>query len=437
MIVGLLAVLASFALLPCAMAWADTYDANNFASPTFHVASVNGQDGWTSAPPNSSSGTGSPTGEFDQGIVATSDFYSPAPAGFGPQAFRISNAYTSGVYALQTFSARLKDAAGESQPNTEFIASFSFITATTAYQPGLYLSISADNGVGGRVSYIKLIDTTEGIAVSFQDTPELDGAFVSYPLAVLARGVPHTIRLWIKFNSGPDNDLVRVDIDGRPTGQCYTTWENYLRANPDGSTGGVVPVTNSLQFRESSPTGGVPGVLGKGFLFGNVTLTSDNGAGPPNCDVPIDKIPTTRTVSPGGLASYTITVHNRGRMTARNYLVCDRIPRHTTFVSADRRLRRVGRKRCLFIPSLGPGKSTSVHLTLRVNANAPPGNLDNVADVTPEPPANVPASPPAQVASDLPPGATVAPVVPPINKVQAIVKVIAKKTAAPPPPVTG
>ena len=51
-----------------------------------------------------------------------------------------------------------------------------------------------------------------------------------------------------------------------------------------------------------------------------------------------------------------------------------------TFVSANRKLRRVGRRRCLVIPLLKPGQRVSFHLMLRVDANAPPGTLDNIAD---------------------------------------------------------
>ncbi len=78
-------------------------------------------------------------------------------------------------------------------------------------------------------------------------------------------------------------------------------------------------------------------------------------------------------MSAGGLAGYRITVRNRGRLAARNVRVCDHIPRQMTFVSADRKLRRIGRRRCLTIPRLRPGQRVSFHVVLRVNANAPPG----------------------------------------------------------------
>ena len=54
-----------------------------------------------------------------------------------------------------------------------------------------------------------------------------------------------------------------------------------------------------------------------------------------------------------------------------------------TFVRADRTLRRLGRQRCLVIALLRPGQRVSFHLVLHVNANAPAGTVDNIADVTP------------------------------------------------------
>jgi uncharacterized repeat protein (TIGR01451 family) len=252
------------------------------------------------------------------------------------------------------------DPAGEGQTNSVYTAQFSFTTTTPDYQPGLYMSISPDNGVGGRMSYVTLRDTTDGIAVALQDTPLEDGDFVAHPLALLDRGVPHTIKFWIKFNPGPDNDLVRISIGGKDTGECYTTWENFIRANPEGETGAVLPPTNSLQFRTSVAA---PAVAGGGFLFDNVTITTDNGAGPPGCDVPIDKQADSPTVTAGGLEGYRLTVRNRGRLSERNLLLCDHIPNHTTFVGADRKLSRVGRERCLRITRLGPGQDTSVRPT--------------------------------------------------------------------------
>ena len=134
-----------------------------------------------------------------------------------------------------------------------------------------------------------------------------------------------------------------------------------------------------------------PGFLapaGGGYLFDNVTVTTQNGPGPPGCDLVIDKEADAPTVRAGGLAGYTISVRNRGRLSARNVRVCDRVPRGMTFVGANRKLSRLGERRCLLIPRLGPGQRVSLHVDFRVDGSAPTGTVANIADVTPgvEPP---------------------------------------------------
>ena len=179
---------------------------------------------------------------------------------------------------------------------------------------------------------------------------------------------------------------MRISVDGQDLGQCFTTWENYYRTAPEQAPppNRNTPATiNSLQFRSSVP--GPPALLGGGYLFDNVSITPSNGPGPPGCDVPIEKTADSPTVTAGGRAGYRLTVRNRGRLAARNLRACDQIPRQMTFVSADRRLSRIGRKRCLTIPRLRPGQRVSFHLVLRVNANAPQGRVTNTGEVTPPP----------------------------------------------------
>ena len=110
-------------------------------------------------------------------------------------------------------------------------------------QDGLHLDVSPDNGEGGRMSYIRLDDTADGIAVSFQDVPEPGGGWVRYEFGTLSRDVPHTIKFWIKLNPGPDNDRVGIYIDGRSAGQCFTTWENSTQP---------VPISDRLLFRSTA-----------------------------------------------------------------------------------------------------------------------------------------------------------------------------------------
>jgi uncharacterized repeat protein (TIGR01451 family) len=150
------------------------------------------------------------------------------------------------------------------------------------------------------------------------------------------------------------------------------------------------------------------------------TITIAPGCGPPPT---IDKEADSPTVTAGGLAGYRITVTSRSRRTARNLWICDRIPRHMTFVRATRTLRIFRRMRCLVIAGLLPHHSTSFNLTLRVASNAPNGTETNVAEELPGG-GVIPGNPE-------PP-----PVTKPIAKAKAKVTV-RHRSPAPPPRVTG
>jgi hypothetical protein len=104
----------------------------------------------------------------------------------------------------------------------------------------------------------------------------------------------------------------------------------------------------------------------------------------------------------------------------------DRVPRRMTFVSSDRRLRRLGRLRCLMIPRLRPGQRVSFHIVLQVDADAPPGSMDNNADVTPVPP-RTPGTPgPGPPTPGAPPPPPVVETAParPIARDRAVVRVV-------------
>jgi hypothetical protein len=304
-IVGLLATLVGIALLPCGVALADTIS-TNFEAPVFHTGSVNGQDGWKSAVPGDIPSL--PHG-YDQAVVTNSG----APAEFGGQSLRLSNAYNQfeagpPEFHFQTYSKPTTEAAGERLRNTEYIAQFSFIpTKPTVQQPGLFVSVSPDEGEGGRMSYIGLEDAPLGINVTFYDTNG-EGDFVGYDLGTLSRRVQHTIKFWMKLNPGANNDFVRIFIDGHDAGQCFTTWENFYR-----SVKQPVPTSDTLQFRSTGEHENLS-LAGGGYLFDKVTITTAKGAGPPTCDLPLEKVAGARTVRPGDRVRYRITVRNRGRL---------------------------------------------------------------------------------------------------------------------------
>jgi uncharacterized repeat protein (TIGR01451 family) len=157
------------------------------------------------------------------------------------------------------------------------------------------------------------------------------------------------------------------------------------------------------------------------------------------CPPVIDKEADSPTVTAGGLAGFRITVANRGRVTAHDWWVCDRIPRHMTFVRASRKLRRLGSLRCLVVNTLRPHHHVSFHITLRVAANAPNGTETNIGEVIPGPPAGTPEPPPGT--PEHPTGSPAPPNAPPTVEVpikKTGSKVIVRHPVPVPPPlVTG
>jgi len=255
----------------------------DFENPPYMTGSINGQDGWNA------------TGAYDYGVVATSGFGSPA--GFAAQAFRISNAITSGSFTDWAFSKSLTDEAGEPgaanggysggtrQPHYE--VSFDIAAADPNEQPGLQISVSPDRGDGARMSFLKFRDTPTGLAVDFvdyRDNPPYGtssnlaagcGAEDDFPLTTIATGlsrsVPHHVKLVMDFVPGPRNDVVRVFIDGNVVTHCGTSWEDYFRYCEATDTSRTV---DSLLLQARTVNGTAPGTLGKGFLVDNLELLS-------------------------------------------------------------------------------------------------------------------------------------------------------------------
>jgi uncharacterized repeat protein (TIGR01451 family) len=372
----------SMALLPCGVAVADTVT-TDFEPPTFSPGTVNGQDGWTSAAPSDIPAL--PNG-YDQAVVGVSGI-----PGFGSQSLRHSNAYNepTGEFHFLTNSKPTINEAGENQPLTEYIGEFSFISARpAAQQPRLFMTMSPDDGEGGRMSAVRLIDEPRGIRAVIFDTPDpTTGGFEAYLApSIYSRDEVHTVRFWIKFVPGENNDIVRIYIDdkdiGNELGVCFTTWENFYRAFEREEP----PVTRSMIFRAA---GGEDNTLvGGGFLFDNVTTTTGTGPGPAGCgedetpqeDIDIDKTTRTLVAQPGDLITYRIGVRNRGDTPVRRLRACDRPPRALRFVRSTARLHRAaGRRLCLRIRLLRPGQRKTFRATFRLGANVTAEIVNNGA----------------------------------------------------------
>ena len=246
---------------------------------------------------------------------------------FGQQSLRLSNLLRLRRSILRPIPRRLSPPAGETQPNTVYIARFSFIDP--AFQDGLLgdgqsgLWRRLAHGLGGSAEIRRTVSTS---APAIAPGPTALSSIT--PLEVLSHGQPHTIEFRIKLIPGEANDRVRILIDGQDVGQCFTTWETYYRTAPVQAkppNDSEPPNLNSLQFRTSVPRARWPRHrwLPVRQRHGHDRYRPCS----PGCDVTIDKQADAATVSAGGLVGYRITARNRGSTVARNLRVCDHIPR--------------------------------------------------------------------------------------------------------------
>jgi hypothetical protein len=280
------------------LSYADSLNIS-FESPAYTTGSINGQQGWM--------GSGIPINPLiDQSVVANG---AGAPASFGGQSWRFSNAYVDGAFGDWPFSPSLSNEAGESQAQnngysggvrqTHYEVQWDVASAVPgAEQPGLKMSTASDRGDGARMTYIRMEDGPGGLNVFFDDyedrapygspgTPAtaaagcgLEDDFIEYQVASnLSRLVPHTIKLTIDFVDGPRNDVVKVYVDGtlRQTG---TTWEDYYRwcTESGGGTGLALfdqsRTVDSQIFQARSGGGACASCAGNGFLIDNLSFGS-------------------------------------------------------------------------------------------------------------------------------------------------------------------
>lgn len=239
----------------------------------FTAGTVHNQGGWSSL---GAAGLGSFL--YDHHIVNNVG----APASFGAQSLRISNAVASGAFGDQTFSVSLPNEAGETSSlngglsggvrQRKFVAEWSVVSADPLnFQSGLNMSVSPDRGDGSRMGYIQFVDTASGIDVNFADFQSNTNTFVITTIATgLARNVPITVRLEMEFLDGAGNDVVRAYING-VLEHVGTSWEDYYRSGTEQPVGPPRTV-DSLVFLTRGTS--VPANLGKGFLIDGITLGS-------------------------------------------------------------------------------------------------------------------------------------------------------------------
>jgi hypothetical protein len=241
-----------------------TFDSNQ----GYILGSINGHQGW------------SDTGGYDAQVVPN-----PGVPGFGDQSLQISDASTSGSFGDQTFAPALTQPASETS-NPYFTASFSIDTASASPNDGLHMSVSPDNGQGGRMSYLRFEyhSSDSMVHVFFDDSSQSSPCspagcanFSDTDIAQFAPNTVHTFTFAINLvpgtnSDGSPNDVAKIYEDSSTTPLITgTTWEGYYRYDPEsGPT--TPPAISTLLFREAGTPNSAD--LGNGYLIDNVSMSS-------------------------------------------------------------------------------------------------------------------------------------------------------------------
>jgi uncharacterized repeat protein (TIGR01451 family) len=99
-------------------------------------------------------------------------------------------------------------------------------------------------------------------------------------------------------------------------------------------------------------------------------------------DLSLVKVVDHAQAAPGDLLTYTIRIENHGTRSSALGSMTDRLPPHTTFVSASAGCTAAAAVITCPVAPLAVGAMVSYTVTVRVDTDAPAGDLVNVADVT-------------------------------------------------------
>jgi hypothetical protein len=196
----------------------------------------------------------------------------PYDAQIGNGRLRITNAATSGSFGDQLFSPELTVPATENGPASTFDAKFTLLPVEL--QPGLRVTVSPDNGSGGRAGFLAIEHKDDGITLKtsgsyFNANGELD-----WNETIVASGLDaneaHTVQVKLikkpNTKKSTNNDVFSVKVDGKPIKN--TTFEAYYQATSESNY-----ETNTLLFRVSGPA--VPSMAqSEGLLIDNLSIAT-------------------------------------------------------------------------------------------------------------------------------------------------------------------
>jgi VCBS repeat-containing protein/parallel beta-helix repeat protein len=227
-------------------------------------------------------------GSHDQEIV---------DLGGGNRGFRMSSDPASGDFG-GPYSPQLKATAGESNTGAKFHSqsiAFDF-EPVNATPDGSRLEVDFGNAAGTDRNNFLIIESFAGgirIAVSEPDTSgDFSGNADPAPndwrelVSGVDPTVQHHLEMRLDYVDGPNNDIIKIYLDGQYIGQS-TTFENYHDADPDGIfhyadhlAGATANVTDRVFFRGgfNGQPQDIPGQhnVNEGFIFDNVTTSVYN-----------------------------------------------------------------------------------------------------------------------------------------------------------------
>jgi uncharacterized repeat protein (TIGR01451 family) len=98
--------------------------------------------------------------------------------------------------------------------------------------------------------------------------------------------------------------------------------------------------------------------------------------------IALTKRATRPVVKAGGVATFTLTVRNTSKITARSVRVCDRLPKHMQYVGASTKVNFDGPNACVKAGNMKTGASRKFTLRFKVDRTAPRGRIVNRATAT-------------------------------------------------------
>jgi len=195
--------------------------------------------------------------------------------------------------------------------------------------------------------------------------------------------------LWTGNANGPvsKRDSVLTGVNGQylfsnlPVGTYYVQFDT--KSLPDTCQLSLRPNTGSdVTDSDANPTTGFTGA---------VVLTPEKrsdltvDAGLTNFDLALTKSLASgqsANVTPGDLVTFTLTVKNEGSMTATNVVLSDSLPVGMTLADADwTAAGQIATLNTAIAGPLAPGATTSVDITVRVNASFTGTSLTNYAQI--------------------------------------------------------